>query len=839
MSTLLQSFTNGRFFTITTITTGTINTNSIKTINCDRNYFIRRSLKGKTRTESDIEKYREESEWRKILELAQSIGSDGGRNGLIEFLLGEAKLELYLEGGDLIRGQNLLKESRAHLKSCLNASNCSALQVDANLLLAKLHFMSGEQPLALKVIEASGISSIIGGEKPLPHRIMKLVAESFAIKGMCLEKEKSIDKGLEKAITCLTKASDLTLRYLQNMEKHLGPYAIVSVGPILETGIQRAPILFIQNDQITKAFNQYRSIMNVCETQSTLNTRQVVSRKLAELIIRSVSRSCWTPFDTSITTLSGHWKPHRYFGQSLFNPREREEEVILLLLISEMLAARNVVLDRGSEFNETRRQSLENVIAIHDLLVIALTPCKYYILDMFEKAMKFSFEIKHIWLQFGLSVMETRKFPLRAILIFKEVARIDSKDPVPCILAAKVYILELNNPEKALEFALEALNRDTEGILASRINLTLGIVNAILYEEETETVKKLKKLHLHESIKYFQALAKGPVEDHLAYYHLGLHMAHQRVINDSMHHAQLALVLNPYHLPSIQLMILCLSALKKYQEALSLCEASLEEYPDQLVLLYVKAHLEQVVSDNGYELALQTAKHMLRCCKNLPNEDKDKVLYSGNNVTLTGTNYDTLSLKMEQTLSEIVSLDSCPILGEGAITIGPGLEDGSLGQKQLWNLQLHLWILIAELYIKLGLISEAEACVAEVANVVFGPLSHQLMYVKGILAKARQRYAEAKSYFQNAISINPRHARALQQLGHSYYLLGNHLSADKYLRDSLNVDATLHETWSHMGCVLNELGEHKRAADCLVTAIQLEATAPILPFNLSPRNVFE
>lgn len=115
--------------------------------------------------------------------------------------------------------------------------------------------------------------------------------------------------------------------------------------------------------------------------------------------------------------------------------------------------------------------------------------------------------------------------------------------------------------------------------------------------------------------------------------------------------------------------------------------------------------MEQVVSDNGYELALQTAKHMLRCCKNLPNEDKDKVLYSGNNVTLTGTNYDTLSLKMEQTLSEIVSLDSCPILGEGAITIGPGLEDGSLGQKQLWNLQLHLWILIAELYIKLGLVS--------------------------------------------------------------------------------------------------------------------------------------
>lgn len=136
-------------------------------------------------------------------------------------------------------------------------------------------------------------------------------------------------------------------------------------------------------------------------------------------------------------------------------------------------------------------------------------------------------------------------------------------------------------------------------------------------------------------------------------------------------------------------------------------------------------------------------------------------------------------------------------------------------------------------------VSEAESCVSEAGNVVFGPISHQLMYIKGVLCKARKQYIEAKGYFQNAISINPKHAKALQQLGHTHYLLGNQQSADKYLRDSLNVDTTLHETWSFMSCVLDRLGDHSRAVDCVLTAIQLESTAPILPFKLTPRTVLE
>jgi tetratricopeptide (TPR) repeat protein len=111
------------------------------------------------------------------------------------------------------------------------------------------------------------------------------------------------------------------------------------------------------------------------------------------------------------------------------------------------------------------------------------------------------------------------------------------------------------------------------------------------------------------------------------------------------------------------------------------------------------------------------------------------------------------------------------------------------------------------------------------------------LYIKGIISKEKGLLIEAKTYLQNAISINPRHAKALQQLGHTYYLLGNQLAADKYLKDSLNIDATVHQTWAYMGLVLQAVDDYQRAADCHLTALKLEATAPVLPFNVIPRAV--
>ncbi|KAI1289298.1 Tetratricopeptide repeat protein 7B [Halotydeus destructor] len=786
--------------------------------------------KSKVRVESEIEKNREEGNWNRCLELSQQLPSDQGE--LIQFLMGEAKLEKFLESGKESGTSVLLMDATRHLKNCLNGAGSSPLAMDTNLLLAKAHFVHGDYAQALKCIEDSGIEPVTRLEKTLPLRVMKLVAESFAVKGMSLDKEHSDDEKDSAQYNCMVKATELSLRYIQNMEKVLGQYAIVILGSILDSAIVKCPSLLAQKN-VTEAICHMRSTMNAVESQSTLGLRQTTALKFAETLLKNVSSSSWPTFDTNSPLSSGPWKPHRYIGQSLFVPKEREEEICLLLMISELLASRNVVLDRSPEFEESRTKSLEAVTVIYDLFAIALTPFRHFYLDCYERAMKFSFETKHIWMQFALTLMESKKNPLRASQLFEEVSRIDKSDPLPLVLAAKLNLTELDGASAALRLSTKAFERCKESnTLYPKICLLIGIANAIIYEESSDTVKKTKVSHFKEAVSHFKLSTKANPEDHLPYYHLSLLMCHQRAIQDAIEYAHTALLLNPTHLPTIEILILCLTSLKQHEEALELCEAALQEYPEELCLMYIKCHLEELVSEDGLENALLTAKYMLKCWKIALNEEQEKTVLRSNSY-LTGANYDTMSLRMEQTISEITSLDSIPLNEKSSG------NSASLPGQQMWNIHMNIWIMIVELYLKLEKITEAEACVNEGVTMIFGPISHQMMFINGYLQKSKGNYLEAKSLLQNAIAINPKHAKALQQLGHTYYMLGNCSAAEKYLRDSLSADSSQHETWSYLGLVLDAIGDHDRALDSHSIALQLEATDPVVAFKILPRVVLE
>ena len=857
--------------------------------------------KSNERVEAQIERSREDGNWSRVLELATHLPSD--QKPLIEFLLGEAKLELVLDSDKDNRSSSMLKEAKNHLESCLEKTT-GELCMDANLLLSKAHYISGDYNLALKCIKDSGIEAVTRVEKELPLRITRLVAESFAIKGMCLDKKipqesahggdkswpleaneynKSYKIGLDDAVetsdisidtsgedkaSILIKAADLSIRYLQNMEKKNGSFITYFLGQILETAIQSAPMIYIKNHQMEKGINAYRSAMNAQENASLLNMRQIISRQFAETLLRGVSKSIWPKFDSSLTRIDGPWKPIRHYvpetqislRDSLWIPKDREEEIILLLMISESLAARNVVLDRSSEFNDTRNQSLQSVISVYDLMSLTFVPLKFYYSDNFERAMKYSFQVKHIWMQFSLTLIQSKKNPIRALRILEEVCRFDHKDPLPPLLAAKICIEDLDKPLLAKILAEDSLHRCPQNdLLYSKVCLVLGISNAMIYESGTDSLRTLKKDHLVDAIKYFKISAESNLyQDNLPYFHLSLLMAHQRSLNDALEYAQIALTMNPGHLPTIQLLILILTGLKQHNAALDLCQAALQEFPDHLILLYIKAHLEEEVLENGREVALMTAKNMLRCWKSmndLPNYKSS--IYCKTSFLAGSSNYDNQSIKMEQTLGEVTSMDSegwtrvmtsgnntavnniyNAVTGDGTVSIVSS-NSSSASNKQMWSIQLHIWLMIVELYIKLDQLQDAEHCIHEGINVIFGPLSHQLMFVKGFLRKSKGNLIEAKAFLQNAISINPKHAKALQQLGHVYYLLGNLMAADKYLKDSLKVDSTLHETWSYMGLVCNAMGDSNRSKDCQKTGLQLESTSPILPFSIISRSVFD
>ncbi|KAJ4428145.1 hypothetical protein ANN_24159 [Periplaneta americana] len=241
-------------------------------------------------------------------------------------------------------------------------------------------------------------------------------------------------------------------------------------------------------------------------------------------------------------------------------------------------------------------------------------------------------------------------------------------------------------------------------------------------------------------------------------------------------------------------------------------------------------------SDGGYS-ALFTAKHMLALWKTLyedqtnielPDQSEKRSdtrsvfqLYTSEMSDKDSSSLHAHSLaasRVEQALSEVASSLS-------SFTPRPG-------PQRAWLLQLQIWLLLAEIYLSLEQVSAATACIQEATSIF--PLSHHIMYMRGLVHEYKQEFTEAKLCFQNAVAINPTHIKSLQHLGLIYHYLGSQRLAEKTLRDAARIDPASHQTWYNLGKVLESLGEFDTASDCMATALEVEISNPILPFSSIP-----
>lgn len=218
--------------------------------------------------------------------------------------------------------------------------------------------------------------------------------------------------------------------------------------------------------------------------------------------------------------------------------------------------------------------------------------------------------------------------------------------------------------------------------------------------------------------------------DHLAEYYLAHSYAVNRQINEAMVHVKISLNLRAEHIPSLHLLALLLSAHKQYSDALHLINSVLEEYPDNLNFLYVKAHLE--LHNLGGEEALFTIKHMLLLWRNLY-EDQTNIdvneqqserrsetrsvfqLYTSEMSDKDSNSMHAQSLaasRIEQALSEVASSLS-------SFTPKPG-------PQRVWLLQLQIWLLLTEVFLVLDKPDAATLSLQEATNIF--PLSHHIMY---------------------------------------------------------------------------------------------------------------
>uniref|UniRef100_A0A8C2PP77 Tetratricopeptide repeat protein 7B n=1 Tax=Cyprinus carpio TaxID=7962 RepID=A0A8C2PP77_CYPCA len=805
--------------------------------------------KSGSRLETEIERCRSEGQWDKIAELVRQMSAKLISNDdLGELLLGEAKLQQYLKENPIKQGASprgprpCLQEVRKHLTAALDRGNLKPEYMqEASLIMAKLCYVEGDYGEALNQYSRVNLDEmqLVGS----PVYRLSMIAEAYATKGLCLEKVPMASPSLsnrnadrdQEIITCYEKSGDIALLYLQEVEKVFQNNRSPKPGPVtqdqelgffLETGLQRAHVIHFKN-----GYTAWILLRGMCE-QSYWNPLEDPPH---HSLLDDLSST-----HTKDYALSR--RPRIYSGENLFCPQENTEEALLLLLISESMANRDAVLSRIPEHNNDRIISLQSASLVYDLLTIALGRRGQYemLSECLERAMKFAFEEFHLWFQLALSLMAAGK-SARAVKVLKECMRLKPDDPTIPLLAVKLCIGNLHWLEEGERFAKIVIDMGEKAAeFRAKGYLAIGLVYSL--KATDASLRGMQEEYQKKALSAFQRAQSLSPTDHLAVFYLALQLAVSRQIPEALGYVRQALQLQGDDVHSLHLLALLLSAQKHYHDALNIIEMALSEYPENFILLFTKVKLETLC--RGPEEALLSCKRMLqiwKSCYNLTNPSDsgrgssllDRAVADRrqlNAMTLpdfsdpeTGSVHATsiAASRVEQALSEVAS----------------SLQSSAPKQGPLhpWMSLAQIWLHAAEVYIGMGKAAEATACTQEAASLF--PMSHNVLFMKGQVAELRGNVDEAKRWYEEALSISPTHVKTMQRLGLILHQLQRYSLAEKILRDAVQVNSTAHDVWNSLGEVLQAQGNDAAATECFLTALELEASCPILPFTIIPRTL--
>ncbi|XP_013173159.1 PREDICTED: tetratricopeptide repeat protein 7B [Papilio xuthus] len=762
--------------------------------------------------ETEIEKNREESNWKKAVELAQQLKSRSPQHeSLAHFLIGEGKLESYFEEWPPIkenieRAQRELSEARGYLTLATDeAGKKAGVALDAHLLLGKLNYACGAYDEALKQYNLAELSTLT--EKELPVRSLRIVAESYAIKGLCLEQNaipsstsryKQAERETEM-IRSFEVSSELTLLYLQRAQA-------ARAGAVLETALQRAPLLHIRAGRLHCAIDRYREMLTAVEAASTQALRLTLARQLAEVLMRGVTGQVYKapekvavmPAQGTLTrrredhVSEGPWKPKKYAAINQFVPCNEYEEVMLLVLVGEAMAARDAVLSQSAEFEAARAHALRNAIAVLDLL--ALVAVRWgqlaLLLESLERAMKFSFGCAHIWRARALAAAAAARphaaayhppahppppgssahsAHVRALCVSRRAALLCAGDaPLRLLAAANCY--RAGWIEEGIEMAEEALAIETEksGPMLARCHLYVGIGHQMRGQKLNARIEKEATSEV--SLRHLVQAARLDDNDHLALYHLAVQYMHLGMLNEAMDATRSCLSVRAECGGALRLaaaLWACAGAGRRAARALHAARLARHHYPNAEWPLWALSAL-QLVWESG-DAALATGKELLRLLNSAEAEAEaaaeERVAYAELDALSDSQHDDTLSnrdaasiraesagaFRAERALSE----------AGGTSAVG-GAGCGAGAHSPLQAHRAHAWLLLADLCLRLDRTHAAAGCVAEAAALT--PHSHLVLYTRGLVHAARCEWEEARACFQNALAIHPTHLDSMVQL---------------------------------------------------------------------------
>ncbi|KAJ3610310.1 hypothetical protein NHX12_022403 [Muraenolepis orangiensis] len=772
--------------------------------NFQRENDAAKSLFRRLESAAEIERHRAECQWDMIPALIDQLLTarihEDDDYGIL--LLAEALLEECLqENMDLLRSSTPLVDknqvklcrARGHLNTILSRGRLSPRYLnEALLLMAKVHYVHGRYRDAQGMCARVSIEELTQDEQPIYH--LRLLAEAFVIKGLSLDQQTlssvsrvRLSEREEESLTCYLRACDTAVvtTHSKTAKGALPCHGPVDVelGFFLQAALQSAYLCLLQRGHLAQGTHQLRRVLRVVETRSSQHFRKSAARKLAEVLLSSVSEDgYWAPLgapptswllrEGTATSKDAMYPrvrpPQRYPIEGSFCPQDVVEEAVLLLLVTESMAGAEAVISRSSRQAEVRKASLRDATSVYDLLSIGMARRGQYAMlsKCLERAMKFSFNEFHLWHQLGLSLMAAGKL---------EEAKTLSQSVV-CM------------GEEAREFL-------------PRAHLALGLCSSLQASHAT-----LKADRDTFNMKALEALKKAhslDPQDALIAMYLALQLALVRQVSSAMEPLQVALSLRGDDLHSLHLLVLLLSAQKHHRHALDTLKLALSQHPH---------NFNEGDDSSSVPAAERPEVH--------PGLRKISI-------TLTLPDFQDVSTGSLSAPSVVASRLDAAFSEMSNIS-----SAHRQGPSYVWATLERIWLHAGELFIADGRLKEAQFCVAEAGSL--SPNSHGVLLQRGRLAELRGRPDEAKGLYDEALAIHPTGQRVLIHM--LLVRMGRVHLGEKVLRDAVQAHSTSHEAWSGLGDALQSRGS-SQAPDCFLTALELEATSPIRPFTVIPREL--
>ncbi|XP_047198276.1 tetratricopeptide repeat protein 7A isoform X2 [Hippoglossus stenolepis] len=336
------------------------------------------------RLEVELERYRAECQWDKMPAIIDQMQAarfheddDYGTLMMAEALLEEClqeNMDLLRHATPLLdKTQTRLYRAKGHLNTILSRGRLTPRYLnEALLLMAKVHYVQGRYRDAQGMCARVGLEELTQDDQPTYH--LRLLAEGFVIKGLSLDHQivssvsrVRLSEREEESLSCYLRACDAALSFLQELDKTvttphaktakanlLPPPVEMDLGYFLQAALQSAYICLLRRGHLAQGAHQLRRVLRVVESRGSQSFRKSAARKLAGVLLSSVSEdSYWPPLgpppsawlhregaaaskDAIYPTVR---PPQRYSTECCFCPQDVVEEALLLLLITESMVS--------------------------------------------------------------------------------------------------------------------------------------------------------------------------------------------------------------------------------------------------------------------------------------------------------------------------------------------------------------------------------------------------------------------------------------------------------------------------------------------------------------------